>query len=391
MSEKISPNAATGAATVPHPARTLDLAGHDAAEATLRRAWDSGRLPHAWLITGPRGIGKATLAYRFARFALNGGASAFALNGGGSAEDGAENAGGGGLFGDTPAPAPDLRIPPDAAVVHQIAAGSHPDMAVLAPGRPNPETGKTSQDIVVAQVRQAVKFCFMTPASAPWRVIVVDPVEAMNANAANALLKVLEEPPRQALLLLVSHAPARLLPTIRSRCSQLALAALPEAVVIEKLASFRPDLAAEDRTALARLAEGSVGTALALAEAGGLELYRELVDLLAAMPTPETARLHALGDWLNQGGEGSRFRLGGDLLGWWLARLVRAGATGEMPPEVVAGEAAAMRRLLDRVALEQWLELWDKTGRLFDQAETRHLDRKQVVLTLFLDIAARAA
>jgi len=236
-----------------------------------------------------------------------------------------------------------------------------------------------------------VGFCTMTPAQAAWRVVVVDPAEAMNANAANALLKLLEEPPPRALLLLVSHAPARLLATLRSRCAQLALAALPEATVTDKLGTLRPELAPADRTALARLADGSIGRALTLADAGGLDLYRELVALLAAMPEPDRDRLHALGDRLNEGGEGGTFRLGGELLGWWLARLARAGATGTLPPEVVPGESEAVRRLLDRVALEQWLELWEKNAKLIDQATQRHLDRKQVVLTLFLDIAARTA
>lgn len=371
-------------------ASTSLLEGHDAAEATLRRAWESGRLPHAWLLTGPRGIGKATLAYKAAAFVLNGGAGA-----GGHADAGDGEAGrGGGLFGD-PGPTepetlgPGLDLPTAAPVLRQVAVGSHPDLHVLTPGRAG--SGRSGTEITVDQVRAAVGFCAMTPAQAAWRVVVVDSAEAMNANAANALLKVLEEPPPRALVLLVSHAPARLLATLRSRCAKLALAALPEATVVRRLGALRPELAGEDRTALARLAEGSIGQALALADAGGLDLYRELVALLAAMPEPDRDRLHALGERLNESGEGGAFRLGGELLGWWLARLVRTGATGTLPPEVVAGEAEALHRLLNRAALEQWLELWEKSARLIDQAEQRHLDRKQVVLTLFLDIAARTA
>jgi DNA polymerase-3 subunit delta' len=356
---------------VAHPRQAEHLIGHEQAEATLRHAWDSGRLPHAWLISGPRGIGKATLAYRFAKFVLS-----------------EPPAADGGLFGDAPQ---DLAVSPDLPAVRQVAHGSHPDLTVLEPGRLNPDTKKPSKDIVVAQVRQAVHFCFMTPASSTWRVVIVDPADEMNANAANALLKVLEEPPRQALLLVVSHNPARLLSTIRSRCSQLALPALDNAHVTRMLSEMKPDIPGEEARAIAHLAEGSIGRALELASAGGLDLYRALLGLLSAMPNPPTSELHAFAEMLSQGGEAGTFRLGGDLLAWWLGRLARAGATGRMPEPVVPGEQDVMARLLNRAALEQWLDLWDKTTRLFAQAEQLNFDRKQVVLTLFLEIGAMTA
>jgi DNA polymerase-3 subunit delta' len=354
------------------PRQNLDLMGHEAAEETLLRAWESGRLPHAWLITGARGIGKATLAYRFARFVLAGG-----------------NAKGGGLFDDEPS---SLTLDPDHPACRQVVAGGHPDMFVLQPGMPHPDRkGQVASDILVGHVRQAVHFCNMTPASAQWRVVIVDPVDEMNPNAANALLKVLEEPPRNALILLVSHAPARLLATIRSRCSQLALPALDEQTVRGLLAQHAPGLDGDDATALARLSEGSIGRALMLAGAGGLDLYRDLIGLLRELPGAPAERLHGFADHLSQGGEAGSFRLGGELLGWWLARLIRAGASDTTPDEVVSGEGEAMRRLLDRASLEQWLELWEKIGRLFGRAERANFDRKQVVLTAFLEIDALTA
>lgn len=353
--------AGQGGQPVPHPRETTDLAGQGRAEATLRRAWDSGRLPHAWLLTGARGIGKATLAYRFAKFVLAG-----------PATDGPDMLG---------APPTDLAGPADAADARRVAAASHPDLHVLEPGR---------SGILADQVGGAVHFCHMTAAASPWRIVVVDPAEEMNITAANRLLKVLEEPPRHALLLLVSHQPARLLPTIRSRCARLALPVLDDATVRRHLAAFRPDLAADDADAIARLAEGSIGRALTLASAGGLDLYRDMLDLLGAMPDPDPAALHAFADKLSQGGEGGSFRLGGDLLAWWLGRLAHASATGRMPPTVLAGEDAVVRRLRDGVALERLLDLWDKTVRLFGDAEHRNYDRRQVVLTLFLEIQAIA-
>jgi DNA polymerase-3 subunit delta' len=361
----------TEAPSVPHPRQTPDLLGHGAGEAVLLRAWSSGRLPHAWLITGARGIGKATLAYRFAKFALASGGA------------------GGGLFGEGP---DDLGLDADHPVSRQVAAGSHPDIFALEPFMPREQRSlKPSAEILVEHVRQAVHFCFMTPSSADWRVIVVDPAEEMNANAANALLKVLEEPPKQAVLLLVSHAPARLLPTIRSRCAQLSLSALDEDSMTTLLDRHLPDVAGDDRTALAQLAEGSVGRALDLHKAGGLKLYRELVDLLTGLPQLDTGRLHAFADKLAQGQDPTAFRLGGELLAWWLGRLIRAKARDDTPADVVAGEGAAMVRLAARADLEQWLGLWEKIAGLFRRAERVNLDRKQVVLTAFLDLQTAAS
>lgn len=353
----------------PHPRGVSGLLGHESAEATLLNAWTSGRLPHAWLLTGPRGIGKATMAYRFARFVLEGGGS-------------------GGLFGDGPG---SLDIDPESATARQVAAGSHPDFVVLEPGLPNPSNGRPSKDILVGHVRKAVHFCFMTPSLSRWRVVLVDPADAMNPNAANALLKILEEPPPQALLLLVSHAPAALLPTIRSRCAQLAMAGLPEETVSERLTAYAPDLNESDALALARLAEGSPGRAIALHDAGGLDLYREMLAVLDSISRGQAGALHRFAERLSQGGGGGSFQVGGELLSWWLARTVRAGAEARIPPEVIAGEGETMARLLDRGHLEQWLELWEKVSDLFGSAERGNLDRRQVTLTALLEIEALAA
>jgi DNA polymerase-3 subunit delta' len=356
-----------GAPTIPHPRETADLDGHEAAEAVLMRAWQSGRLPHAWLLSGARGIGKATLAYRFAKFVLAGG-------------------GQGSLFGDAPA---DLGLNPDHPAARQVVAGSHPDIFALTPFMPREKSSlKPSAEILVEHVRQAVHFCFMTPASSAWRVVVVDPAEDMNPNAANALLKVLEEPPSQAAILLVSHAPARLLPTIRSRCAQLQLGALEPARVHDLLTRHLPDLDPADARTLAQLGEGSVGRAIELHRTGGLTLYREMVELLTGLPELDTGRLHGFADRLAAGNDPAAFRVGGELLAQWLARLIRAQARGETPADVVPGEGAAMARLASRAALEDWLALWDKVTRLFGRAERSNLDRKQVALTAFLDLQA---
>jgi len=362
--------------TVPTPAGNAELSGQEAAEEVLLRAHRSGRLPHAWLLTGPRGIGKATLAYRFARFLLAQGKRAEAADAG--------------LFG-APAPAAsELAVAAESPVFRKVAQGAHPDLRLLARS-PDPKSGKIRSGIVVDDVRAAEGFLRRTSAEGGWRIVICDPADELNPNAANALLKVLEEPPAQAVLLLVSHSPDRLLPTIRSRCCRLPLRPLAEDKVIELLGRYAPETEAGDRVALARLSEGSIGRALDLAE-GGLALYRELVGVLADLPRLDVGRTYAFGDRLGARGAGQdAFRIGMELLAWWLARMIRGGAEGRLPAEAVAGEAALMERLLAGASLEQWLALWEKITRLGARAERVNLDRRQVVVTALLEFEGLAA
>ncbi|MDH3474372.1 MAG: DNA polymerase III subunit delta', partial [Rhodospirillales bacterium] len=255
----------------PTPRANPLLLGQGTAEDTLLTASRSGRLPHAWLLSGPRGIGKATLAYRFARFLLSDAESEQ------------------GLFG--PA-AQDLNVAPESETFRRVAAAGHSDLVTVALGV-DEKSGKPRKEIVVKDVRSVGDFLHMTPGEGGWRIVVVDSADDMNQSAANALLKVLEEPPRQALLLLVSHAPGRLLPTIRSRCCQLPLQPLEDSLVIELLGRYAPNLAEDDRAALAQLSEGSIGRALDLSAGGGLELYRELIALLEGLPQLDVPRLYA--------------------------------------------------------------------------------------------------
>jgi DNA polymerase-3 subunit delta' len=347
----------------PHPRLTADLRGQSAAESVLLRAHASGRLPHAWLLSGPRGVGKATLAYRFARFLL------------------APDCQGGGLFGGAPE---SLEVVPSHPVFRRVGAGGHADLMTLERGVD--DKGKPRSVIPVDDVRRLLSFARMTAGEGGWRVAIVDAVDEMNRNASNALLKVLEEPPPQCVLLLVSHAPGSLLATIRSRCCQLPLGPLEEAAVAELLAQHHPELEAGEVAALARLADGSIGRALALADHGGLDLYRELIELLGTLPRLDVARLHRLAEKWGQGRDPEAFRTGMELLIWWLGRFIRAGSTGRPAPEVVAGEGALAARLLAGRPLAQWLGLWEKISRLFARTEAANLDRKQAVLSAFLDL-----
>ncbi len=347
----------------PPPWRNHRLVGHDAAEKTMLAAQGSGRMHHAWLITGPRGIGKATLAWRFARFLLAGQQ-------------------GGGLFGDAPA---GLDVPADAPGANLVDARSHPDLFHLRRTL-NPDSGRMRSEIVVDDVRGLGEFMHMTPAMGDWRVAIVDAADEMNRNAANAVLKILEEPPPNAVLLIVAHAPGRLLPTIRSRCRRLALQALGDDTAMQLLAAYAPDTKPDERTSLAGLAEGSIGRALELSSAGSLNLYRDMVEVLATLPELDMPKLHSFAERFARRGEEANadWRSLGFLFDGWLKGLARQAAVGGESMAIVPAERGLHAKLLAAASLDRWVEAWEKIAHLLSRSDAVNLDRKQTVLVSFL-------
>ncbi len=348
------------------PIATADLIGHGGAELAFLDTAAAQRMPHAWLISGPRGIGKMTFAYRIARFQLS-----------------QQNSGG--LFG----PPDSLFMAPEDAIFRRVLAGGHGDLRIIE-RVVNEKTKKLRGDIVVDQIRALSHFFSMTAAEGGWRIAVIDGAEEMNPNAANALLKLLEEPPANCLLLLVSHAPGRLLPTIRSRCRQLVLRPLDEGEAMAVLDAQIPELDAGERLGLIRLAEGSPGRAMAMAEAGGLEAYGELLAMVRDLPELDFAAVHALGDKLNRANNEGAYGVWIDLVRLWLSRLTRGGASAGGMSDAVSGEADLARRLTGAVGLDHWVELWEKIGGLAMRAERVNLDRKQVVINAFMALQSTA-
>jgi DNA polymerase III subunit delta' len=368
VNEREEEEAAAEPAAVPAPRANPLLLGHEAAEAALLQAYGSGRLPHAWLLAGPHGIGKATLAFRFARFLF------------------AESTAGGLLA----APPSSLAVPPDHPAFRRVVSGGHADLLVVERSM-DPRRKKLRTEIVVDDTRAIAGFLRLTPAEGSWRAVIVDGADLMNRNAANALLKILEEPPQRAVLLLVSDNPGRLLATIRSRCRILALKPLPQPVVLTALERYRPDLGGAARSMLARLADGSIGRALDLAAAGGVGLYQSLVGLIGGLPRLDAVALHALADRVQRGDGEETFRLMTELLPGWVARMVALAAGGaEAEQAALPGEAETMRRLAARRGLDQWVEVWEKLTHLFAQADSVNLDRKQVVLNAFFTLGEAA-
>lgn len=363
----VEESGASAAPEVPAPRENAVLLGHEAAEATLLQAYNSGRLSHAWLFTGPRGIGKATLAYRFARFLF------------------AEGAASGGLFA---APASSLAIAPSHQAFRQVASRGHPDLLVVERGF-DPKRKRQRREIVAEDARGVADFLHLTSAQDGWRVVIVDGADMMNAHAANGLLKILEEPPKRTVLLLASDNPGRLLPTIRSRCRSLPLKRLEDRLIIELLQRYRPDISEHERDVLVSLGEGSIGRTLELAAGDGVALYQNISSLLSNLPHVDAEALHGFADRLARPGGDDSFALFAELLPGWLARLVALGA--KQNATVSSEEDRIMRRLTSRRGLDQWVEVWEKLTHLFTQAEGINLDRKQVVLNAFfaLEEAAR--
>ncbi|MGB9210300.1 MAG: DNA polymerase III subunit delta' [Pseudolabrys sp.] len=323
------------------PRETTALFGHEEAERALLDAYKSGRIPHAWLIGGAPGIGKATLAFRLARFMFaHPDPKAAAVQ-----------------------KATSLAIDPAHPVARRIATQAQGDLLVLERGL-NEQTGKLYTVIRVDDVRRTVSFFGSTAGEGGWRIAIVNAIDDLQREGANALLKVLEEPPRHSLLLLVSHSPGRELPTVRSRCRRLLLRPLAPDNVARALAEAagRSGNEAEVREA-AEAAEGSVGRAVALLDGSTLALRQRILNLFAQLPNPDPLALHALGDAIG-GTDPKTLEAFMDLVNGWLSARLVEGSQGK----------AQMARVA---------ETWEKVNHAAREAEAYNLERKPLVFAIF--------
>jgi DNA polymerase-3 subunit delta' len=356
----------------PHPRNAPTLIGQEAACAAFRAAQGTGRLHHAWLITGPPGVGKATLAWRIARWLLAAPAAP---------DDDP------GLFGDAATEPADLSTDPDSPRNRRITALADPGLFLLRRGWDDKaRPPRLRQVITVDEVRRMRGFFAMSVPDGGRRVVIVDDADSLNVQAANALLKLLEEPPANTVFLLVSHMPSRLLPTIRSRCRTLPCAPLAPDDVAAALAGLLPDAPDAERHALARLSGGSVGAALRLHVQDGLTLADALDRLLAGLPGLDRMAAQGLAADLAARGAEDRRALFLDLLDARLAGLARQGATGQASTPPVPAHLAANPAAGRRWAAAQGV----LTGRV-RQGLAVNLDPHALILDMVLTLETVAA
>jgi len=367
---------------VQHPREVRVLHGHQDAQNLFLEAYNAGRLPHAWLITGPQGIGKATLAHRIARFLLS------------RVENDDAETGQGGLFGEEEAPKIDvtsLDVDLDSAAIQRAILGNHGGLFTL-----EVEQGGASKEIRVDDVRGLEHSLALSSAESSWRVVIIDSADEMNRNAANALLKSLEEPPERVVFLLVSHCPGRLLPTIRSRCRVLRLMPLQNEVE-EVLISggISPlDVGGADIQFAILAAQGAPGRALRLHHAQAESYYQKIVTLLQDLPSLQVRAVQKFSEEI--AGDAVRWDVAMYMLRFLLYRTVLQAAAGgknikniaKDNTELVTGEFALISQLLEHYSVEKISDIWEKTGTVTIQVSAVNMDKKLAFSTVISEFTA---
>ena len=325
------------------------ITGQDRAVEQFASAWATRKLHHAWLLAGPKGVGKASFAHAAARRVLS------------------EAAG-------PPCDLPGIESDNDHPMVKLIEAGSHPDMRWLE-RLVNEKTGNLSRNISVDQVRGLAELFELSPAMSPWRVAVIHSADNLETSGANALLKMLEEPPANTLFFLVSHAPGRLLPTIRSRCRRLEFHKLDDDAMTSILASHAPELAAAERQRIITMSFGSAGRALALAELGLAKLEDAALAILRK-GDPTNARRSELATELGKKGAADRYAAFLDLAPSLIAREARTldGASRERALDAYA-KARELAVIAPRVSLDPAATVFQLGGILAEVALATSLKR----------------
>ena len=355
----------------PHPRFTEAVFGHDAVEQRFAKEWQTGNVHHARLLVGPKGIGKATLAYRIARFVLAG--------------DDQREAGLLGPMG--------LDVRGDGRTAAQVRALSHPGLLVVRRAW-DLKAKRFPTQISVDEVRRLRGFLTHSAEGGAWRVVIVDQADEMTANAANALLKSLEEPPAHCLFLLLSSQPGRLLATIHSRCRRLSMNALGDAPLRQAVdqalaAGAHSPVADPDWPKVVALGEGSVRRALQLVSGGGLDLNDQIEALVATLPRVERGRLVTLAERLSPVAREADYEMFFSLLTQTVAGAVRlaGGQSGQPATPAIARLAALMD---DRQKVARWAMLWETLAREKAQADALNLDRKSLIVESVLRLEAAA-
>lgn len=353
---------------MPAPRAQHALIGHMEIEQDLLRLFQSGRHPHAMIFSGPSGIGKATLAFRLARFLLK------------TSEDEYNEAIiGAGLFGDTKAPPPSLNVDAKDPVFSKVAAGGHPDLLTIE-RLYDDKKDRRKTEVSVDEIRKIAPFMRKTPAiEGGWRIVIVDDADTMNRSSQNSILKILEEPPAKSLIILVTHRLGALLPTILSRASVVNFYPLADDVLTEFLTRVNPKLLAEHKTMIVNMAEGSLGRAIDYVDDKNFAVITQSLDMLAKLPKFDWNSIQHFADNLVRGATPEMQKSFQDALIWFSSSFAMSAATGrDLPPAL---KPAA--RLLSEVSLAGWLQICDRLNEHFTRVQAGNLDKRYMVMGAF--------
>lgn len=346
VNESYTPTAWDDLEGVIPPVQTLNLLGHKQSIDILSSNYSLNRLHHAWLLSGPKGIGKATLAFRFAEHLLR---------------------------HSNPSSAPSTVDFLNDAVHSQVSKGAHPNILILR--KPwDQKSKKFKTQITVDEVRRTAAFLQSASGANAWRIVIVDPADDMNNSAANALLKILEEPPARTIFFVIAHSPRGLLPTIRSRCQMLSLKPLcdQDLTTVLKSQPLTADILDTEMKQLVRLAKGSVRRALLLAQSNVLTIYSGFIEIVCAKQQ-DIGQVHRLAGMLTPAAKSGEYALFLDLIYDYIADQTR---------DMAGNDQIGM----DRVS--NWANIWEKTRQATLRAETWNMDKKQVILDLYRDLRA---
>lgn len=325
-----------------HP-RTMNIClGHEEIEQKMLQSFKSGHMPHGLIFSGPKGIGKATMAYKLTKTIL-----------------GHENL---------------------------VNSGGHPDlMSVERLYDPVKNTQKAS--VEVAEIRKVTPFLRMTASYGGWRIVIIDDADTMNRNAQNALLKILEEPPKNTLIILVAHRLGTLIPTIRSRTQLINFHALSPDILSNLLSQAGHDLTPNNLQTLISMSGGSFGRAQQLLEEGGLETLDTITSTMESYPNWDWPAIHALADTLGRAGQNKAYDLFAELMIWVFSELALVKAKGQQLDHVMLTKPA-LESLLKNSSLEQLLKICENLNNHFAKVSGANLDKRQGVLHAFSLITA---
>lgn len=355
-----------------HPRSMPFCEGQNAVENMLLELFNSGRMPHGLIFSGTKGIGKATVAYRLARFLF---------------KQGAPDPNQAGMFDDLPAEAPTtLDIDPDDPVFRRVASGGHPDLLTLE-REYDAAKNKTKETLAVAALRKVEPFLRMTASEGGWRVVIIDDADTMNRNAQNALLKILEEPPKNTVIILIAHRAGALIPTIRSRARTIAFDALSPEIITDLLTQNGHYIDPYQGETLAALAQGSFGQAQSILEDGGLDILTQITQHLESQPKFDYSQIHPLADTLARAGNEKDYKSFTTTLLWLYKTMSFAKARGRaLTPDALNTEP--LNTILANSSLARLLEICENLSEHFDTTQRANLDKKQAVLGAFQIIAA---